>query len=376
MTDQEKKLRTGFTTGTAAAAASKGALTSLLEKHPFDDVTIELLTGKNIRIPIHSCTLESEHTAVCTVIKDAGDDPDVTNGAEIGARVSVRKASVNDTLTEPVIIKGGKGVGRVTKPGLEISPGEPAINPGPRRMITQAIRDILLKNDISLSVTVEVFVPEGEKLARKTLNARLGILGGISILGTTGIVTPMSHEAYTATIQSALSVARACGQNRVVLTTGRRSERYAQYLWPSLSEEAFIQIGDYFQFSLQTASEIGFEKLSLVVFFGKAIKMAQGMPHTHAAKASMPFKTLAQWVMEACHQSELAAEVEGANTARQIFDMIRLNCPGAIERVGHEIVHAARQFCGERIGLQSIILDYEGRIAFDSDSGRGGGRLI
>ena len=374
MTDKVKKLRTGFTTGTAAAAASKGALASLLEKHPFDDVTIELLTGKNIRIPIHTCVVENEYTAVCTVIKDAGDDPDVTNGAEIGARVTIKRGSAKDT--EPIIIRGGLGVGRVTKPGLEIPPGEPAINPGPRRMITKAIRDTLHRNDLSLAVTVEVFVPEGEKLARKTLNARLGILGGISILGTTGIVTPMSHEAYTATIQSALSVARACGQKRAVLTTGRRSERYAQYLWPSLSEEAFVQIGDYFQFSLQTASEIGFEKLSLVVFFGKAIKMAQGIPHTHASKATMPLKTLAQWVMEACHQSDLATEVEEANTARQTFDMIRLNCPGVIERVGHEMIHAARKYCDEMIALQSIILDYEGRIAFDSDSVKGGGGLI
>lgn len=376
MTHQQKKLRTGFTTGAAAAAATKGALLRLLEKRSPADVSIQLLTGQHIYIPIHSCKLENEHSAVCTVIKDAGDDPDVTNGAEIGARVIFLTESTKRTASQTVIIKGGPGVGRVTKPGLEVPPGQPAINSGPRRMITQTARELLQKHDLFQSVSVEVFVPAGEKLASKTLNARLGILGGISILGTTGVVTPMSHAAYTATIQSALSVARACGQERAVLTTGRRSERYAQYLWPSLSEEAFVQIGDYFQFSLRTAADLGFKMLSLVVFFGKAVKMSQGIPHTHASKATMSLNMLAQWIMESCGQSELATEVEKANTARQAFDMIRLSCPGVIERVGHEIINSARHYSGEQIRLQSVILDYEGRIAFDSDTGRGGGILL
>jgi len=339
-------------------------------------VAVQLLDGETIRIPIHSCEIVNDQSAVCTVIKDAGDDPDVTNGAEIGARVTLLVNPTARTTVESVVIKGGHGVGRVTKPGLEVQPGEPAINSGPRRMITQVTRQIMKEHAFDQPIQVEVFVPAGEELARKTLNARLGILGGISILGTTGVVTPMSHAAYTATIQSALSVARACGQERVVLTTGRRSERFAQYLWPSLSEEAFVQIGDYFQFSLQTAADMMFKKLSLVVFFGKAVKMSQGIPHTHAAKSSMSLRKLSQWVREACGQTDLAVAVENANTARQAFDIVRMGCPGVIERVGQEIIIAARNFCGMTVQVQSIILDFEGRIAFDSDAGRGGGMLI
>ena len=376
MTDRQKKLRTGFTTGTAAAAATKGALKRLFERRSPGNVAVQLLTGQTILIPIHFCEQVNDASAVCTVIKDAGDDPDVTNGAEIGARVTLLAQPTARTPTASVIIKGGRGVGRVTKPGLEVLPGEPAINSGPRRMITQAARDIMKEHAFDRPVQVEVFVPAGEELARKTLNARLGILGGISILGTTGVVTPMSHAAYTATIQSALSVARACGQERVVLTTGRRSERYAQYLWPSLSEDAFVQIGDYFKFSLQTAADMRFKKLSLVVFFGKAVKMSQGVPHTHAAKSRLSLRTLAQWVRQTCDQTGLAVEVEKANTARQAFDSIRTRCPGVIERVGYEIINASRSFAGPQIRLQCILLDYEGRIVFDSDAGQDGGMRL
>ncbi len=374
MTTRRGKLRTGFTTGTAAAAATKGALKCLLEKHRPEWVAVQLLNGQTLRIPIHTCEKVNDRSAVCTVIKDAGDDPDVTNGAEIGARVSLLAIPSARAAAGSVIIKGGRGVGRVTKPGLEVPPGEPAINSGPRRMITQAAREIMQKHAIDQPLQVDVFVPAGEELARKTLNARLGILGGISILGTTGVVTPMSHAAYTATIQSALSVARACGQERVVLTTGRRSERFAQYLWPSLPEEAFVQIGDFFKFSLETAAGMMFKKLSLVVFFGKAVKMSQGIPHTHAAKSSMSLSKLSQWVREACGQTELAIAVESANTARQAFDIVRMGCPGVIERVGQEVIVAARNFCDMKIQVQSIILDFEGRIVFDSDGA--GGKLI
>ncbi len=183
-------------------------------------------------------------------------------------------------------------------------------------------------------IQVEVFVPAGEELARKTLNARLGILGGISILGTTGVVTPMSHAAYTATIQSALSVARACGQERVVLTTGRRSERFAQYLWPSLSEEAFVQIGDYFKFSLQTAADMSSKNCPWLSFLARLSKCPRGYRTPTQPNRVMSLRTLAQWVRQTCGQTDLAVAVEKANTARQAFDIVRTRCPGVIERVG------------------------------------------
>jgi len=364
----KKKLRTGFTTGTAAAAATKAALRLIVQGRPPGEVRIRLLTGDDIIIPVHMCRLEEEGRAVCSVIKDAGDDPDVTHKAEIGARVTVVRTAPGPgrDANLQITISGGEGVGRVTKPGLDVEPGQPAINPGPRQMITGAIKDVLKESGKYGSVDAEIFVPEGKKLAEKTLNARLGILGGISILGTTGIVRPMSHDAFIATIESGLSVARATGCDRVVLTTGRRSERFAQTHWPQLPQESFIQIGDFFKASLVSASKRGFDHITLAVFFGKALKMAQGVPHTHAAKSGMTMHQLAEWTHEITHDQKLSAAVLAANTARQAFDLIRNRHPEIIFYVGRRLIQAAQIFTGEDLQIRSVIFDYIGNIFFDS----------
>jgi len=363
-----KKLRSGFTTGTAAAAAAKGALRMILEGKRPSRVRIRLLTGDDITIAIHMCSLKKNGEAICSVIKDAGDDPDVTHKAEIGARVSLLDSDERSgTGKKPeIIISGGEGVGRVTKPGLEVDPGQPAINPGPQKMITQAIEEVLKNNRLDGTVCAEIFVPQGKKLAEKTLNARLGILGGISILGTTGVVRPMSHDAFIATIESALSVARACGLNQVVLTTGRRSERFAQDCWGRMAPEAFIQIGDFFKLSLVSAVKRGFRQITLAVFFGKAIKMAQGVPHTHAAKSSLTLDKLSQWTLEITKDLELSREISSANTARHGFEILHEHHPEVISHVGQRIITSAKRFAGPKIEIQSIIFDYDGAVAFDS----------
>ena len=366
----KRKLKTGFTTGTTAAAAAKGALMYILEGKAPSKVKIELLTGDNITIPIHWSQRIGNKEALCTVIKDAGDDPDVTHKAEIGAKVKLFKPGTNSGASFGALdwnkIAGGIGVGRITKPGLEVPPGEPAINPGPRKMITQAIKDVLDEHQIQSFVNVEVFVPKGAEIAKKTLNARLGILGGISILGTTGIVHPMSHDAFIATIESGLSVARASGQNKVILTTGRRSERFAQLLWDQLPEDAFIQIGDFFKRSLEFASKKGFEQIILAVFFGKAVKMAQGTPHTHAAKSKLTLNKLSQWALEISNNPEFADRVLSANTARHAFDIIIKKYPEVISHVGRQIIKSAQAFSGKNIQIQCVIFDYEGNVAYDS----------
>jgi cobalt-precorrin-5B (C1)-methyltransferase len=370
----KKKLRLGFTTGTAAAAATKGALTSILDGKAPSKVWIELLTGDDILISIHRCGRKSNVEATCTVIKDAGDDPDVTHRAEIGATVNIlddkTRVSANNPPHRQVIIIGGVGVGQATKPGLEVAPGEPAINPGPRKMILQAIDDVFDKFNRNHPVQVEIFVPEGKKLAEKTLNARLGILGGISILGTTGIVRPMSHDAFIATIQSALSVARATELDHVVMTTGRRSERFAQSHWPALAEEAFIQIGDFFKMSVVSASELGFEHITLAVFFGKASKMAQGIAHTHAAKARLTMNKLYEWSLALSGDEQFSKRILAANTARHAFDMIKPDHPEIISLVGRKIVNSAKAFTPADMAVDSIIFDYNGEIAFDSTKGK------
>ena len=355
-------LRCGFTTGAAAAAAAKAAMTFLLNDRPPRQVTIDLLTGDRLTIRVHSSQRPEPHTAICTVIKDGGDDPDITHGAEIGARV---RWEANATGRR-VKIHGGPGVGMVTKPGLEIPPGHAAINSGPRQMIHRAATQAMEAHNVCGTARVEVFVPRGAELAEHTLNARLGILGGISILGTTGVVRPLSHEAYVATIKAALSVARAAGLHRVVLTTGRRSERFAQGCWPEYSEEGFVQIGDYFAQALGMTASLEFREVILAVFFGKAVKMAQAIPHTHARSARLTLGKLAQWAREVGSGTELSRQVAEANTARQAFDLIKAACPALIEKVGNEIINAARQFGGPHMALRALIFDFNGKVCFDS----------
>jgi cobalt-precorrin-5B (C1)-methyltransferase len=363
---RRKRLKSGYTTGTAAAAAVKGALTLLVKGTAPERVRIPFLSEGYADIGIHTCRLEKGgRTVVSTVIKDAGDDPDVTNKAEIGARV----AYAGSQAPGHILITGGTGVGVVTKPGLEVPPGNPAINPGPIRMIKNAVADVFKGEEKHLALEIEIFVPEGERLAEKTLNKRLGILGGISILGTTGIVRPMSHAAYIATITSALSVARAAGQDTVVFTTGRRSERFSQAVFDTLPEEAFIQIGDFFEKSLRSAVAGGMKDIVLAVFFGKAVKMAQGIPHTHASKARLTLDKLSQWALRISGDEPFSRKIAIANTARHAFDIILEGDPAVIADVGKRMVAAARKFANSELGVRGVIFNYDGNIVFDSEKG-------
>lgn len=362
----KRRLRTGFTTGTAAAAATKGALLQLLSHHAPDKVVIRLLNGDPINIPIEQCQLQNSLRATCMVIKDAGDDPDVTHRAKICAAVTLNPSSHSPVGTTAVHITGGKGVGRITKPGLEIPPGEPAINPGPRRMIKEAVFQVVADHSFSGTVTTKISVIDGEKIARKTLNHRLGIIGGISILGTTGIVKPMSHDAYRATITSAISVAKAMEVTQLVFSTGRRSERYAMTLWPNLPETAFIQIGDYFRFSLTRAKKKGMGKLNLAVFFGKAVKMAYGVPHTHAARSHLTLERLSQWTLTSTQDHDLAKRISLANTARHAFDILNAGHTEVFTIVGTKMVRQAQQFSDSHTRIRGIIFDYSGGVIFDS----------
>ena len=362
--DKEKKtLRQGFTTGTAAAAAVKAALVYLFTTQIPGSVKVNLLNSQMLEIPVDAV---SRHNGLvrAVVIKDAGDDPDITHLARIGAVVGL--------TDEPgtVQIIGGKGVGVVTKPGLEIAPGEPAINPGPRQMIRESALQVLNQYHSNAGVSAEIFVENGRLLAEKTLNRRLGILGGLSILGTTGLVNPLSHEAYTATIRSAMSVARACGCDYVVLTTGRRSERFSQNFFTGLYDlhpEAFIQIGDFFGMSMKSLAENKIPNATLAVFFGKALKIAQGFVHTHAAKSDLTMDWLADVVRKETGNNTLAREVLNANTARHAFGMVWPEYPRVLENLGAAMIRSAEKFCPAPCRFRAVIYDFEGAIAFDSE---------
>ena len=365
MSKKKISLRTGFTTGTAAAAATKGALIYLLTKEVPKSVTIPFLSEGTVEIAIKQAELKNSDTGICTVIKDAGDDPDITHKAEIGARVILMPQQDH----QEIVITGGKGVGTVTKPGLEILPGNPAINPGPKKMICQAIHHCLNAYARKGSVHVEIFIPKGEQLALKTLNARLGILGGLSILGTTGIERPLSHDAYVATIASAISVATASGLKHIFFTTGRRSERFVQQHWEQenqtvMPDEMVIQMGDHFAESIQFAKSKEIQRISLAIFFGKAIKMAMGVGCTHAAKVRLSISALAQWAETITHDSSFSKKIAHSNTARESFFYIREQYPELIDFVGQKVIQSGQKLAGSSVQLGCIIFDYEGNVVF------------
>ncbi|PIU53612.1 MAG: hypothetical protein COS90_05220 [Deltaproteobacteria bacterium CG07_land_8_20_14_0_80_60_11] len=362
-----RELRQGFSTGTSAAAAAQGALYELLA-HPCPDrVEVTLPGGGSLSIPLNR---HGRHggRGEAVVIKDAGDDPDVTNGAEIGARVwRLEYPGAGEDIT----LSGGAGVGRVTKPGLPVAVGEPAINPVPRRMIRQALRQAWDKicPEEPLRLTVEIFVPRGEELARHTLNPRLGIVGGISILGTTGLVKPFSHQAYRATIASSLRVAQAAGLTHIGFSTGGKSEGYLKALLPKLPEEAFIQMGDYVRFALKVAAHMKFSEITAAAFFGKALKIAQGFGHTHASRGLADLQELGRLTFDLTGNTALAQAVAGANTARQALQILTEARAGqVVAHVGAGMLAALREYAGPGPGLNTVMLDFDGSILSRGES--------
>ncbi|HIJ81957.1 MAG TPA: cobalt-precorrin-5B (C(1))-methyltransferase, partial [Desulfuromonadales bacterium] len=217
-----------------------------------------------------------------------------------------------------ILILGGTGIGRVTKPGLAVPPGEWAINPVPRRMIEQAVADVFPLHSLPFTLHISISIPDGEERARKTLNARLGIIGGLSILGTTGTVRPVSAKAWTDTIDASLDVASACGCETVVLSTGRTSEMAAQKHFSGFSEEAFIMMGDHVAYTLNACAARGFLKPVIACQFAKLLKIACGHKNTHAAVSELELEVLKQWAEGAQLSADLIGLIARANTAREV----------------------------------------------------------
>ncbi|CAG7634004.1 cobalt-precorrin-5B (C(1))-methyltransferase [Paenibacillus allorhizosphaerae] len=310
---EEKPLKHGFTTGACATAVTKGALTMLITQQSVSEAEVWLPAGFAHSFELLECEFTRD-MAQCATIKNAGDDPDATHKAKIVATVCWTDGS-------GIELDGGVGVGRVTKPGLPVPVGEAAINPVPRKMITRAVEEVMAEFEIERGVKVVISVPDGEEMAKKTLNARLGIIGGISILGTRGIVVPFSTAAYKASVVQAIQVARASGCKHIVLTTGGSSEKYAMRMYPELPEEAFIQMGDFVGFSLQHAKRLGMDTVSLVGMMGKFSKVAQGVMMVHSKSAPVDFFFLARAAGEAGASPELQAAVAEANTAAHAADL-------------------------------------------------------
>lgn len=309
----EGPLREGFTTGTSATAAAKAALLALIHQKTPEQVTVHLPIDKTLDIPVH----EGEYTdtwAKCSVIKDAGDDPDVTNGAEVGAEIQL-------TTEKDIQFLGGEGVGTVTLPGLELAVGEPAINPVPRQMIRHALQKLLSDYDLDCGVAVTVFVVNGAQLAKRTLNERVGIMNGLSILGTSGIVKPYSAASYIASIEQGVDVAVANGLSELVINSGARSEKYLRQLFPHLPEQAFIHYGNWIGETLRKIAREPIQKTTIGIMLGKAVKLAAGITDTHSCVSSWD-KTFVAQVAQACgYSAEKQAAIAQLNMAGRLVEL-------------------------------------------------------
>lgn len=384
--NRRRPLRSGFTTGACAAAATKAAILCLDGRHCGPGpVEIPFPDGERREIFVRDATTEViDGVPVChaSVIKDAGDDPDVTNGAEIIVSVSINPVPLPPTGRErelaatgklaPVgfwlppcefIIKGGEGVGTVTKPGLAVPVGKPAINPGPQTMIINAARDALrsgrqLPNNATVTITISV--ADGKKIAKKTLNHRLGIVGGISILGTTGIVTPLSAESWKATISAGMDVAVATGCTDIVLSAGRASEK-AHMQHYHLPEEAYVMMGDYFAFSVAEAVSHGFERIHIAAQWAKMLKIAMATPQTHVRHGALNPAQAAAFVRK------LGGEVPDRtfNTARELYESILeagINPDPLFRKICTSAAKYAASFAPDR-KIQCHLVDYDGTIS-------------
>lgn len=316
---KNKKLRSGFSTGACAAAAAKAAVLTLCNRSAPDEVSIPFPDGSRHSFALCRGKL-TETGAMATIVKDAGDDPDVTNGAEIGAEVQF---SLDGSQAQPVLLKSGEGVGMVTKPGLPVAIGEQAINPVPQKMIRAAVAEAFVESgQPEQPLEVSIFVPGGEELAKKTLNKRLGIIGGLSILGTTGIVRPVSARAWTDTIESSMRVARAMGLDTVQLSTGRTSEKAVQEAL-GLSEESLVMMGDYLRYALEAAARQQFSRIVLATMWAKLLKAALKIPQTHVRHGDLEPVQAADLLRELGLDQKSAGEYAQANTAREIYDRLK-----------------------------------------------------
>ena len=349
------KLRTGWTTGTCAAAAAKAAARALATGEQQVRVDIKLPKKgeeRRVEFQVERCELgEGGAWAEAVVVKDAGDDPDVTDGAHLTARASWREETGLD-------LDRGEGVGVVTKPGLGLPVGGPAINAMPRRMISYSVEEVLDTSERGVRVVVSV--PGGESMAEKTTNARLGIVGGISILGTTGIVRPFSTAAWAASVVQAVNVMGAQGHKEFVLSTGGLTERAAMRLLPHLEEVAFIEVGDFTGQALKKAVENGLRRCFFVGMAGKISKLAAGVMMTHWTRSKVDNDLLAEITAKAGGSPELVEQTRNANTARHAYELWRT---ANLERAPHLLCAQAAEnlaaYADGKLEVHVILVDFD-----------------
>ena len=366
-------MRTGYTTGACAAAAAKAATLALLTGEPVHEVAIRLPIGEDATFQIHRCDFRRHDevaddsgsamtaaTVKCSVIKDGGDDPDVTSGAEICARVWR-----NPNADGSVALLGGEGVGTVTKPGTGIPVGDPSITRVPRRMITEAVKDASTGADAPQTFFVEISVPGGEEIAKKTDNPRLGIVDGISILGTTGVVQPFSTAAWRASVNVSIDVAAANDLPHMVITTGTQSENFAKR-WLGLEDMSYVNVGIFTGAALKRCAQRGIPRATLVGMIGKFSKIAQGYFVTHVAGNKVDPVFLASLAAERGASESAQAEMRDAASGRHFQEIaLERGVMQVFDLVCERVCDAAQTYLGDGANdliVDAICFDFEGNI--------------
>lgn len=343
---EPKELRTGWTTGTCASAAAKAAAILLTSSKLPSSVEVELPSGKRVTFAV-----EDSGDGGAVVVKDAGDDPDCTDGA----RMTVHARELQGT--HELVFRAGDGIGTVTKPGLGLPIGAPAINPIPSKMIALAVREVTSKG---LELTFSV--PGGKEMAQRTTNARLGITGGISILGTTGVVRPFSTAAYRASVVQQINVAAAQNEKTIVLATGSRSEALAIRLFPELDPICFVEVGDFTGVGLRSAAKMGAEKIIWVGMVGKISKLANEVMMTHFHRSDLNNEVLLEAAKRAGSSYPVIEAATATNTARHFFETcVDQDDLAPLELLCQMAKKACESHISKPISLEVIMVDFDGQ---------------
>ena len=360
------KLRSGYTTGSCATATAYAAASLLLTEKKLTRCSITLPKGKHVEFVIENNTIENNR-ATASTIKDAGDDPDVTHGATVFSTVEL-------TSTKGIEFYAGDGVGMVTKPGLPIPAGQPAINPVPRKMIEEHLTLLAELHSYNGGFKVWIGVENGEHLATKTMNARLGIMGGLSILGTTGIVRPFSCSAYIASIQQGVDVALSNNESHLFACTGNKSEDAATRLFSTdtapLKEIALIEMGDFIgavlkhikKLNTADTSKVALRRLTIVGGFGKLSKFAQGHLDLHSKSSSIDFDFLANIASELGSPKDTCENMKQANTSIEALSIADEVCTGLAEKVCHLGAKNAQKYLPIDTAIDVIVIDKQSQV--------------
>lgn len=371
-------LKSGYTTGACATAAAKAALLALLSRKEQTESQITLPSGEQITLPV-AYTEWAGCSATCTVIKESGDDPDVTNHSRIRvtvqlsldasgcATVMAQEEYCQETESDDtgrVIFQAGEGVGTVTLPGLGLKVGGPAINATPRKMIRQELIPLLPSPDSVAIVTVSV--PGGEELAKRTFNPKLGIIGGISIIGTSGIVCPFSSDAFIASIRKEASVAKAIGCETLVINSGAKSERYLRSLYASLPPQSFVHYGNFIGETLKIAADLGFKQVILGIMIGKAVKLAEGFLDTHSKKVVMNKGFLQDVAKEAKCEEATVDAINRIMLARELWELL---AEKEQNRFFPLLLQKCKSYCAPILPdgeLTLLLISEEGKVLYQS----------